>query len=92
MIKDRDDNDQVALNCPACKIIIDYSALQAAGAALDKHAYGAWVAVRHGYESGAFAWDDVKDEVYEVCEMAEKVTAFIAKSEKFIRALAERPV
>lgn len=83
--------EQVELNCPACKIIVDYSALQAAGAALDKHAYGAWVAVRHGYESGAFAWEDIKDEVYEVCEMAETVNAFIAKSEKFIRALAERP-
>jgi len=76
--------------CPACKIIIDYGALQSAAAALEKSAYAQWETVLAGIECGAWTWKDVGALAYEVCEWADEIRARTAKTEKALRELAER--
>lgn len=78
------------LDCPACKVIIDYGALQAAAADMEKSAYGAWEAVLKGYESGALTWKDIEGDVYKACEQAKQIRAWAAEMEKRVRELSLR--
>lgn len=79
-----------AVLCPACKVIIDYGALQSASADSEKSAYAQWETVLAGLESGAWTWDEVGPLAYEVCEWADEIRARTAKLEKTLRELAER--
>lgn len=85
------DQSEPALLCPACKVIIDYSSLVAAGEDISKSAYGAWEAVLKGYESGAFTWAEIEADVNLACKWAEEMRAWTASMEKRIRELSLRP-
>lgn len=81
---------QPVVLCPACKIIIDHSSLQAAAAGMQLSAYGAWEATLQLYESGAITWQEAKAMSDETCEWAEKIRQWQEQMEKRIRDISLR--